>query len=241
MKTVTAVLICIVFTLPLAAQPFNTLTPQEKNEGWRLLFDGKTTNGWHKYGEKGVIGSAWRIEDGALMLYTPERAGNKAKNGGDIVTDEVFSGDFEFKTDWKISKLANSGVFFFVAEDPQYPEAHSTGLELQVTDNAIFGEGPDNSRRAGDIFGVVSAKVREARPVGEWNQMHVISRQGKLDVFLNGYQIHEIRLNSPQWKSWMEKSSLKDAPVGKGVFSGRIGLQDWGSAVWYRNIKYRQL
>ena len=222
------------------AQRMNVLTDKEKAEGWKLLFDGKSIAGWHTYGAKGV-GSAWRIDDQAMQLYNPNRAGNKTLNGGDLVTDEVFTGDFELKIDWKITPKANSGVFLFVQEEPKYKEIFETGLELQVTDNAIFGEGPDNNRRAGDLFNIVSARVREPKPVGEWNQMHVIFRKGTLSVSLNGFQIHEIRLNGPDWKKWVADSKMKDAPFAKGKFSGRIGLQDWGSTTWYRNIKYRKL
>ncbi len=240
MKKLLALALC---TLPLAlvqAQTFNTLSAKEKQEGWRLLFDGKTLNGWHTYNKKG-IGSAWKINDDALMLDNPNRAGNKTVNGGDIVTGEVFSGDFEFKIDWKITPKANSGIFFFVQESPTYPEIFTTGMELQVTDNSIYGEGPDNNRRAGDLFHIVSARVREVKPVGEWNQVHLTMKKGLLSVYLNGFQIHEIRLNGEEWKKWIANSDLKTAPISQGKYAGRIGLQDWGSTSWYRNVKFRQL
>lgn len=93
------------------SQALNTLTAAEKKEGWKLLFDGKDLKGWHAYNGN-APGSAWLIEDGAIKLNVPERAGNKAKNGGDIVIDDVVNGDFEFKAEWKVSKYANSGIFF---------------------------------------------------------------------------------------------------------------------------------
>jgi hypothetical protein len=222
------------------AQTANTLTAQETKEGWKLLFDGKTLKGWHTYGNKGV-GAAWRIDGEALQLYVPNRAGNKTKDGGDIVTDEVFTGDFEFKADWKITKLANSGIFLFVTEDTKYENAYTTAVELQVTDNNIYGEGADNNRRAGDLFGIASSRIRMPNRVGEWNRLHVILKKGLLNVFLNDIQIHEIQLDSKTWKDAVAKSSISKAPVSKGVFAGRIGLQDWGSQVWYKNIKIRPL
>lgn len=223
------------------AQSINTLTAQEKKDGWKLLFDGKTLTNWHNYGKKGV-GPAWRIEDGAINLYAPNRTGNKTVGGGDLVTNEVFTGDFEFMVDWKVSRLANSGIFFFVTEAPAYKEIYHTGLELQVLDNAIYAQAKDdNKKRAGDLFGVVSTGIMEVQPVGEWNRIHVTHQKGRLKIVMNGFQIHDIKLDSPEWKNTLASSLLKEAPVGKGKYDGRIGLQDWGSTVWYRNIKIRPL
>ncbi|MGF7215114.1 hypothetical protein GGR92_001254 [Spirosoma lacussanchae] len=221
-------------------QAQNTLTSQEKKEGWTLLFNGQNTNGWHTYGGKGV-GSAWRVEQGALHLYVPNRIGNKAANGGDLVTDASFTGDFEFKADWKVERLTNSGIFFFVQESPAHKNVYDTGLELQVLDNAIYEGADENKHRAGDFFSVANARVREVNPVGSWNQVHFVMRKNTLTVSLNGFTIHEYTLNSPEWKQRVAASKLKDAPIGKGQYIGRIGLQDWGSPVWFRNVKFRRL
>lgn len=232
------------FLLPvftINAQVHNTLTEKEKKEGWVLLFDGKSISNWHTYGKKGV-GPAWQIKDEALMLNSTNRAGNKTAGGGDLATNETFQGDFEFKIDWKVSPLANSGLFLFVQETPKYKEIYHTGLEIQVTDNEIHKNAKaDNKHRAGDIFGVISTSLNEAKPTGQWNEMHVILSKGRLKVFLNGFEIHNINLNSAEWKKMIAESGLKDAPVANGKYSGKIGLQDWGSSVWYRNIKIRKL
>jgi hypothetical protein len=222
------------------SQGVNTLSPAEKTAGWLLLFNGKDLKGWHAYGAK-QPGSAWKIEQGALKLDVPERAGNKAKNGGDIVTDEIIKGDFEMKVEWKVSKLANSGIFFFVAEEARYKNMHDTGLELQVIDDAIYEGVKENTHRASDFFGVANARIREVNPVGSWNQIHFIMKQNKLTVIQNGFIVQEHDLTGTDWKQRMAGSNLKAAPVGRGTFSGRIGLQDWGSTVWYRNIKLRKL
>ncbi|KAB7727565.1 DUF1080 domain-containing protein [Rudanella paleaurantiibacter] len=233
------VLFCLIGTLThLHAQ--NTLTAKEKADGWQLLFNGRNTQGWHTYNGKGV-GAAWQIQDNALHLSVPNRAGNKAVNGGDLVTDVAFTGDFEFKADWKVDRLTNSGIFFFVQESPTHKNVYDTGLELQVLDNAIYGEADENKHRAGDFFGVANARVREVNPVGSWNQVYVKKQKNQLIVTLNGFTVHEFDLSSADWKSRLSGSKLKDAPIGKGVFAGRIGLQDWGSPVWFRNIKIRRL
>ena len=219
----------------------NSLSYEEEEEGWILLFDGESIDKWHTYGGEGV-GPAWRIDDEALHLYVPERAGNKTEGGGSLVTNESFSGDFELKLDWKIDKLTNSGVFLFVKESPEYQQMHNTGLELQVTDNAIY-EGADerNNKRAGDFFGIKSTGLLAVKPVGEWNYTHIIHQNDSLKVYINDLLVHNIDLNSPEWKNAIAQSNLKEAPISKDEYEGRVGLQDWGSPVWFRNIKLRPL
>ncbi|MFD2573768.1 DUF1080 domain-containing protein [Spirosoma soli] len=226
--------------LTLQAQAINTLSAQEKKEGWTLLFNGRDVSGWHTYGGKSV-GAAWRIDQGALQLYVPQRAGNKAVNGGDLVTNAAFTGDFEFKAEWKVERFTNSGIFFFVQEAPQYKNIYDTGLELQVLDDAIYEGANENTHRAGDFFSVANARVRELNPVGSWNQVHFVLKKHRLTVSLNGFTIQEHDLNSADWKKRIAASKLSKAPIGKGEFTGRIGLQDWGSSVWFRNIKIRKL
>jgi hypothetical protein len=205
-----------------------------------LLFNGKDVSGWHTYGSKGV-GTAWKVEGDALKLDVPNRAGNKAPNGGDIVSNVFVSGDFEFKADWKVSPLANSGIFFFVKEAEQYKNMHNTGLELQVLDDKIYEGAAENKHRAGDFFGVANARLREINPVGEWNQVHVVFRKNKLTITLNGFVVQEHDLSSADWKQRITTSPLKNAPIAQNQLTGVIGLQDWGSTVWYRNIKLRKL
>ena len=221
---------------PSQSQDLNTLSAQEKKEGWKLLFNGRNVAGWHKYGSKGV-GSSWKIDQGALMLNVPNRVGNKAPDGGDLVTDAVISGDFEFKAEWKVERFTNSGIFLFVQEEPQYKNIFDTGLELQVLDDAIYEGADENKHRAGDFFSVANARVRELQPVGGWNKVHVVLKKNKLTVSLNGFSIQEHDLTSADWKQRVAGSKLKDAPISKGRFTGRIGLQDWGSSVWFRNMK----
>ena len=220
------------------SQSLNTFSSAEKKDGWKLIFDGTDLKGWHAYGGK-APGSAWKIDQGAIKLDVPVRAGNKAPNGGDIVTDMDIKGDFEFKAEWKVSKYANSGIFFFVKEASQYEFMHNTGLESQVIDDNIYDGAKENTHRAGDFFGVANARLREVNPVGDWNKLHVIVKNKKLTVYLNGFMVQEHDLNSADWKDRIAKSGLKNAPIGKGLFTGKIGLQDWGSTVWYRNIKFK--
>lgn len=230
---------CLAF-LNVQGQTLNTLSAQEKKDGWKLLFDGRDTHGWHVYGGKNP-GSSWQIEQGALKLNVPNRVGNKAPDGGDLVTDMVFTGDFEFTAEWKVERFTNSGIFFFVQESPQYKNIFDTGLELQVLDDAIYEGANENKHRAGDFFSVANARVRELKPVGGWNKVQFVLKKNKLTVSLNGFSIQEHDLTGEDWKKRVADSKLKDAPISKGQFTGRIGLQDWGSTAWFRNIKIRSL
>ncbi|WP_460949551.1 3-keto-disaccharide hydrolase [Spirosoma daeguense] len=226
------------------AQPVNTLSTQEKKDGWKLLFNGNDVTGWHSYGNK-EVGKAWKIEQNALKLDIPNKVNTKIQQGGDLVTDAVYSGDFELKLEWKVARFSNSGILLFIQEDPQYKNCHETGLEIQILDDAIYeGVAQKDQRaghRAGDLFCVASAEERQLQPVGEWNRVYCKMKQNKLKVFLNGVKIQEHDLNSEDWRQRIASSKLKNAPISKGRFAGRIGLQDWGGEVCYRNIKFRSL
>jgi hypothetical protein len=253
MKKILLITVCVlpILGLLILLQPIlfpakpavpNSLSEQEIEEGWMLLFDGKTTENWHNYG-KNEVGPAWRVEGDALKLHVPQRAGNKAEGGGDLVSDQEFEGDFELKIDWKISRLGNSGIFLFVNESPEYEEIYLTGLELQASDNALYEEAEEayHTKLAGDVYGISGSHQQAVKPRGEWNQVRVIFQQKHLTVYLNEVKIHDLDLNSARWKEAVAESVLKSAPLSQGKFKGRIGLQDWGSQVWFRNIKIRAL
>ncbi len=221
------------------AQMLNTLSPQEKQEGWKLLFDGRDLKGWHRYNGKGIP-SSWKIEQGVLHLNASS-TGNTARDGGDLVTDAVFAGDFDFKAEFKIEKHTNSGFFFFVQEGSQYPKIYTTGLEVQVGDDALYNKEVAHPHSSGDLFGLADVRMQEPKPLGSWNQVEVRLKKNKLTVMLNGFTVQEHDLTSADWKQRMATSKLNDTPVGKGKFAGRIGLQDWNTSVWFRNIKLRSL
>ncbi len=222
------------------AQPLNTLSAQEKKEGWKLLFDGQDLKGWHKYNGKGVP-SSWKVEQGVLHLNVPKTATGTVRDGGDLVTDAIFSGDFAFKAEYKIEKYTNSGFFFFVEEAPKNEKIYNTGLEVQVGDDVLYQKAVEHPHNSGDLFGIADVRIQEPQPLGSWNKVEVMLKKNKLTVTINGYTVQEHDLTSADWKKRMAASKLKDAPVGKGKYSGRIGLQDWNTSVWFRNIKLRTL
>jgi hypothetical protein len=223
----------------MAQDTHNTLTDQEKKEGWKLLFDGKTTDGWHTYG-KTSTGSAWKVNDGALFLDASSKEGYQTKGGGDLTTNDVYQ-DFELKLEWKISKNGNSGIMFLVKEDPQYKESWNTGPEMQVLDNEGHDDGKLQKHRAGDLYDLISSSKETVRPVGEWNLVQIRLYKGKLDMYMNGTNIISTTMWDDNWWKLVKGSKFATMPGFTKYHSGRIALQDHGFDVWFRNIKIRKL
>lgn len=217
-----------------------TVPVAEQDNGWTPLFDGTTTKGWHTYGQN-VAGKAWKVENGTLHMDAASKKGLPASDGGDLVTDEEYQ-NFHLKLDWKIAPNGNSGIIFFVHEDPaQYAQTYNTGLEMQVLDNEGHPDAKIHKHRAGDLYDLIASSQETVKPVGEWNQAEVISNNGKLDLFLNGTKVVTTTLWDDNWKQMVAESKFKTMP-GFGTFkSGKIALQDHGDDVWYRNIMIKKL
>lgn len=218
----------------------NTLTAQEKKDGWQLLFDGKTTNGWHTYGYNSIM-KGWSVKDGSLSLDTSDRKEVHVPGSKDIVTANEYE-SYHFKTDWKISPGGNSGIIFNVQEDKsKYPNTYQTGLEMQVLDNDRHRDGKIIKHRAGDLYDLISSSSEPVKPIGEWNTAEIILNKGKLDFYLNGVHVIDTRMWDDNWNKMVAGSKFKSM-TGFGTFKkGRIALQEHGHEVWFRNIKIRRL
>jgi len=212
----------------------------DKKEGWQLLFDGTTAQGWHKYGG-GPVGSAWKIADNTLYLDTSKKVNGKVEGGGDIVTDEEFE-NFHLKLEWKISKNGNSGIMFYVNEDTaKYKRSYETGPEMQVLDNEGHPDAKIIKHRAGDLYDLISCSKETVKPAGEWNLAEIKCVNGKLDFYLNGENVVSTMLWDDGWTKMVAASKFKQWP-GFGTYKkGRICLQDHDNMVWYRNIKIKKL
>jgi len=208
--------------------------------GWKSLFDGKTTQGWHTYGKE-TIGKAWKVDDGALHLDAAAKKDWQTKEGGDIVSAESFD-NFHLKLDWKIAPKGNSGIILYVQEDPaKYPYAWHTGPEIQVLDNNGHPDAKIHKHRAGDVYDLIASSPETVKPAGEWNQIEIISNKGKLEVVQNGVKVVSTTLWDDQWKALIAGSKFASRP-GFGTFkSGKIALQDHGDNVWSRNILIKRL
>ena len=228
MKSMAIVAAAVMFLLPgfaaLAAEP-NTLSDQEKKAGFKLLFDGKTTNGWRSY-QKKQINPGWQVVDRALT---------RAKEGaGDIVSQDQY-GAFELLIDYKISPGGNSGIMFHVAETngPSY----ATGPEIQIQDN-VAGHDPQKS---GWLYQLYHPDFDATKPAGEWNHLRILlaPKGQKSSVSMNGRKYYEFEKGSKDWDERVAQSKFKDMPGFGKQTKGYICLQNHGDEVEYRNIKIR--
>lgn len=207
---------------------------------WKPLFDGKSTSGWHKYGG-GPVGEAWKVKDGLLYLDTLAKDGWKIKGGGDIVTDKDYE-NFHLKLEWKISKSGNSGIMFYVHEDPnQYPNSYETGPEMQILDNEGHPDAKIHKHRAGDLYDLIPCSTETVKPYGRWNKVDIIANRGDLTFKLNGKVVVHTKMWDQGWNDMVAASKFHQWP-GFGTYrKGRICLQDHGNMVWFRNIRIKEL
>ena len=219
------------------AQRENRLTDQEEKEGWTLLFDGTTLNGWHLF-NRGKIPSAWSVDSGMLVCNPHAR---NVKHG-DLVTDKIYQ-DFELIFDWKISRAGNSGLFVNVQERPDLGTTFSTGPEYQLLDDRNVE--PDYlknlSHKAAAIFGVVPNESNTLPKSGEWNTSRIVQQDGRLTFWLNGVLTVRVDLKSEDWKRSVAASSLNKYPDFGVAANGHLALQDWTNGVAFRNLKLKAL
>lgn len=230
------------------AESVNTLSDAERAAGWRLLWDGATTEGWRSAKADTFPAGGWRIADGTLSVLSS--GGAEARNGGDIITRERFS-DFELTLDFKISSGANSGVKYFVQpglsaispDGKPVAVGSAIGLEYQILDDARHPDvklGRDGNRTLGSLYDLLTASAaKRPLPVGEWNTARILSRGTKVEHWLNGDLILAYDRSTPEFRQSVAASKYKNIP-GFGEWpEGHILLQDHGDAVSYRNIKIR--
>lgn len=202
--------------------------------GWISLFDGQTTKGWHTY-NKDHVGSAWKVQDGALVLDK-----GPSDEGGDLATDQEFE-NYDLKLEWKIAPCGNSGIIFNVHESPEYKSSYNTGPEMQVLDNSCHPDAKIHTHRAGDLYDMIACKEETVLPANEWNSARIRVKNGKAQFWLNGKKVVKFTMFNDTWKEMVANSKFKTMP-GFGTFKkGRIVLQDHGDKVWYRNIMIKEL
>jgi|CXWL01.1.fsa_nt_gi hypothetical protein len=207
-------------------QSLNTLTSTEIKEGWKLLFDGTSTKGWHSYKGKGVR-SGWVVKDGVLTSAD-------TRNAGDIVTDETFDW-FDLQLDLNVGKGQNSGIMFRVIEQGEAPW-HS-GPEIQIYDHAF----EPGVQITGHLYELYAPTFDASKPSGEWNHMRIVVSPKKCFTELNGVKYYEYDLGSAEFWERVKKSKFSKFPEFAIATKGSIGIQGDHGVVSFRNIKIKRL
>ncbi len=219
----------------------NTLSQAEIDEGWELLFDGKSTAHWRGYQKEGFPEKGWIIEDGTLKVISSGRG--EAGGGGDIITQKKYK-NFEFAVDWKVSEGGNSGIFYLAQEKPDQP-IWKSAPEMQILDNDKHPDaklGVDGNRMAGALYDLIPGNKDVVNPAGEWNSVKVMVYKGTVVHWVNGVQVLEYHLWTDDWNQMVLNSKFKDyEDFLNTAEEGYIGLQDHGDDVWFRNIKIKEL
>jgi hypothetical protein len=222
----------------------NRLGNLELSQGFKLLFDGKTTDGWRGARLKSFPEKGWIVEDGILTVL--ESGGGESAAGGDIITVEKYR-DFELHVDFKLSPGANSGIKYFVDPELNKGEGSSIGLEYQLLDDARhpdanLGNHP-GSRALGCLYDLMEANnyLKRPNPIGQWNHAVVISKGIHVEHWLNGRKILEYERKTPEFRKRVQESKYKDWPGFGEWEKGHILLQDHGNKVSFKNIKIREL
>lgn len=215
-----------VFAAAILLQPDNSLTPREVKSGWKLLFDGQTTRGWHNF-KVDTIRPGWKVVDGTLAVADPN-------NAGDILTTDKFDW-FDLQLDFKYEKGQNSGVLFHVADTGE--ETWHSGPEIQIYDHK-FEPGVQST---GFLYELYDSKVDASKPAGQWNHYDIhISKKGCW-VKLNGVKYYDFKLDSPDFWARVAKSKFHEWPEFAKTTKGTIALQGDHGVVAFKNIKIKPL
>lgn len=212
----------------------NTLSNKEKNNGWKLLFDGKTTGGWHGYNMKSFP-DCWAIEDGCFTMNTTGGAESL-----DILTNKKYK-SFAFSVDYKLTKAANSGIIYQISEDSKYKFPYETGPEVQVIDHDGWPDKLEDWQINGANYAMYPPLVKPYKPVGEWNHLLLFVDGNKVTQILNGEVIVKYEKYSEEWNKLRNSGKWANFPDWGKFDEGYISLQNHGTKVFYRNIKIKEL
>lgn len=226
----------------------NALSAEEAQAGWRLLWDGRTTNGWRSAKGATFPARGWEIADGALTVAAG--AGAESAAGGDIITCERFA-DFELALEFRITPGANSGIKYFVQPnlDPvtgagaKAAAGSAIGLEFQILDDLRHPDakaGRDGNRTVSSLYDLIPAAAgKPTREPGTWNSARILSKGQHVEHWLNGAKVLEYERGSPDFRERVKQSKYRNI-AGFGEWAdGHILLQDHGNRVSFRSIKIR--
>ncbi|MFY0650987.1 MAG: DUF1080 domain-containing protein [Cyclobacteriaceae bacterium] len=221
----------------------NTLSDEEKQDGWILMFDGKTSNGWRGF-KMDHFPTRWEVVDGTFHMKSNATEEEK-KDKGDIIYDTELE-NFIFRMEWKIAEGGNSGIFYLGQELDNFKKIYHTAPEMQVLDNDKHPDakkGKDGNRKAGSLYDLIPAVPQNARAVGEWNEVEISVINREVTHKQNGVEVVKYKLDSPEWEALVADSKfpgLNENWVNIPQ-KGYIGLQDHGDDVWFRNLRVKVL
>lgn len=219
----------------------NTISPAEKAMGWKLLWDGKTTEGWRGAKLRTFPAGGWAIENGVLKVLNSN--GAESANGGDIVTIKKYK-NFELSVDFKITDGANSGIKYFVDTELNKGEGSSIGCEFQILDDLKHPDaklGVKGNRTLGSLYDLIPAPKDKFFRKSDFNNAKIIVRGNKVEHYLNDKKVVEYERGTQMWRALVDYSKFAIWPNYGNAAEGNILLQDHGNEVWFKNIKIKEL
>jgi len=237
-------------SIPQYSYLTNSLTEQEKAEGWEMLWDGKTTAGWRGAKLDAFPEKGWHIANGELVVEKAE--GEESGNGGDIVTEKKYE-NFVLEVDFRITKGANSGIKYFVDTELNKGKGSSIGCEYQILDDEIHPDaklGRDGNRTLASLYDLITANAQNFNPElpnqkrqnkYAWNRARIVVTGADVEHYLNGILVVKYNRSGQQWKDQVAQSKYTVWPNFGEAKSGHILLQDHGDEVHFKNIKIKEL
>lgn len=209
-----------------------TLTPEQLRQGWQLLFDGKSLEGWRTF--KNQPNNSWEVVDGTLHCKPFDDADQRA----DLITMAQYK-NFEMQFDWKIGYQGNSGVMFRVTEE--FDQPYLTGPEYQLLDDVGYPGESKEVTMTGANYDMQAAENKKVNPQGEWNTSKLLVKDNHVEHWLNGVNVLSYELGSEAWKKQKANCKWNDVDSYGAATQGHIDLQDHSSEVWFKNIMIRVL
>jgi Domain of Unknown Function (DUF1080) len=208
-----------------------TVTARAK---WQVLFDGKSTDAWRGYRRDSFPSKCWNVVGNELKTIKDCEKADRI----DIVTKDMYQ-DFELELDWRVSPGGNSGIIYLISENED--ESWKSGPEMQVLNDDRHPDGRNPKTSAGSLYALIAPTNKTLKPVGDYNKVRLVVRNGHVQHWLNGKKVVEYDLGSDSLKESIAQSKFKDYPHFAQNRKGHVALQYHGDEVWYRNVRIRAL